>query len=377
MIELLYGYFYSYERLRFTGLKIQDILNIAKENNVIIKNAVRVDYAVIEADVYKKHVKKLKSLLDENKYKVQTIKKQGSAYKLSANKKRIFLWILLPVMIIALYLLFSRTWQVKVIGAEDESIKNIAIENGMLDWRSNAINRIEDVEELILKSDNEILWCNISINGTVVEVYVKKNTFYKAEEPDSGNIVAEKDCIIRNLIVTSGTAKVKNGQNVSKGQMLIEATQKFGEEYFSVKAEGSAIASVWYYASKEVSLEKEFTEETGNYIAFYEINLFGKKVQSKNAKAFESYREVREQTENYFLPVKIEKVTRYETKTVTRTVDKLEAINEAEKEIINKLKLQIPEDAKVYETNTITEESEGTVKVGVYIETVENVAIRG
>ncbi len=377
MIKLLYGYFYSYERLRFTGLNIQEVLNVAKENGIIIKNAVRIDYAVMEADVFRKHVKKLKSLLGKNSYKVETVKRHGTAYTVASNKKRLALWIMIPVAVIGLYLMFSRTWQIKVIGYEPENIEKLAIEMGMLDWRVNAQKRIEDVEKAVLESDDEILWCNVNINGTVVEVYVKKNTFYKPESAVEGNIVAKKDCIIRNLIVTSGTGKVKNGQNVSEGQMLIEATQKFGEQYFPVKAEGTAVASVWYYGSKEISLEKEIIKETGKSLCFYKINLFGKEILSKNAGEFQSYKDVTEEVNTFFLPIKIEKITRYETQKEIMAVDKAEAINEAEKEIINKLKIQIPKDAKIYETNTSLEESDGIIKVGVYIETVENVGIRG
>ena len=68
MIKLLYGDLYSYERLRFTGLHTEEILNIAYQNNITVKNVVRKEYAVIEADVYRLHIKKLKRLIGKNKY---------------------------------------------------------------------------------------------------------------------------------------------------------------------------------------------------------------------------------------------------------------------------------------------------------------------
>ena len=39
--------------------------------------------------------------------------------------------------------------------------------------------------------------------------------------------------------------------------------------------------------------------------------------------------------------------------------------------------IEIPENAKLYETKTTTVETDGIIKVSVYIETIENVAIRG
>ena len=63
MIKLFNGYLYSYERLCFTGLNTQQILNKAQKNNIVIKNAVRISYTQLEADVYRFQVKKLKKLL--------------------------------------------------------------------------------------------------------------------------------------------------------------------------------------------------------------------------------------------------------------------------------------------------------------------------
>lgn len=378
MIKLLYGSFYSYERLRFIGLNTQQILNIAADNDIIIKNAVRIDYAVMEADVYRVHVKKLKNLLGKNRYKIETIKKHGTSYSVTANKSRIFLWVTLPIAIIGLCLLLSRTWSIKVIGYDNiDAIKNIVIEKGMIDWRKNVYKRIDDVKKAISESDRDILWNSITINGTTVEVYIKKDTSVKVEEAQNGNLVSGKNCVIRNLIVTSGTAMAENGQTVSEGQVLIEASQKIGEAVFDVAAEGEAIASVWYYGSEEILTEKTALIETGNSVEFYEINLFGKKIQSKNAREYENYNDVHELVNTVFLPIKIEKVIRYEVKPEIQKTDIQQAIKEAEKEIINRLMIEIPEKAKLYETKTTTVEEDGIIKVSVYIETIENVAIRG
>lgn len=377
MIKLLYGDFYSYERLRFTGLNTQNILNVASENGIVIKNAERCDYAVMEADVYRMHVKKLKKLL-KNKYKVDTLKRNGASYKITANTKRIFLWVTMALAVAGLFLISSRTWSVKVVGYEDVSvIEDIVRQQEMLDWRSKVITRTEELENAIIKSDNDILWNSVSINGTVVEVYIKTDDSLKVPQPQQGDIVAKKDCVIRNLIVTGGTAKVSNGQTVSKGQVLIESSQKFGEEVFPVKAEGKAIASVWYYDSEEVPLKDTILEETGSIIDFFEISFFGMNITTKGKNDFEHFSEEKEEIDTFFLPIKINRITQKELHSVAKSVDKNEKIKTVEAEIINRLKLTLPENAEIYETKTTAEESDGYLKIGVYIETVEDVAIRG
>ena len=378
MIKLLYGSLYSYERLRFTGLNTQNILNTAKAKGIVLKNAVRIDYAVMEADVLRNQVKKLKKLLGENKYKIETVKRKGVSYKVTANKSRLFLWIMLFISVIGLYLVFSRVWSVKVIGYEDaQKIENVIKEKGLLTWRLKAYDLTEEAEKAVFESDKDILWNSVEINGSVVEVYIRKDFSQKVEKTEKGNLVAKKDCILKNLIVTSGTAKAQNGQAVSKGQILIEATQKFGENIFDVLAEGKAIASVWYYGSEEIPVETVFYKETGEKAEFYEISFLGKKVFSKSKREFENFKEIRQKVNTFFLPIKIEKIKLLETEAEIQPINKEQAIKEAEKEIISRLKLQIPEDAKIYETKTSVEEKDGILRISVYIETVENVAIRG
>ena len=170
---------------------------------------------------------------------------------------------------------------------------------------------------------------------------------------------------------------VKNGQTVSKGQMLIEASQKFGETVFSVNAKGRALASVWYYASEDISLESTVYKETGNLSDFFEINFFGIKINASGENEFDSFSEETKDVNTFFLPIKIKKPVRKETKSVTENIDREKCIKEAEASLINKLRLQIPEDAEIYETKTTVTEEDGIMNVSVYIETVENVAIRG
>ncbi len=378
MIKLLYGDLYSYERLRFTGLHTEDILNLASKNNVIIKNAVRTEYAVIEADVYRLHIKKLKKLLGKNRYKITTLKRRGLSYKITANSKRIFLWLGMLFAIAGLFVLSLRVQSVKVFGYDDtEKIEGILKETGVLTWRKDALLMTQDVQSAINASDKDILWNSVFINGTVIEVYIKRDTNPKAEAIEEGNIVAKKDCVIRNLIVTGGTPAVENGQTVSEGQILIEASQKFGETVFPVNAQGKAIASVWYYASEDIPLENTVYRETGDSSAFFEINFFGMNISTCGENEFESFSEEAKEYDTFFLPIKIKKTVRKETKPVTEGIDREKCIREAETSLMNKLKLQIPEDAEIYETKTAVSEADGILNVSVYIETVENVAIRG
>jgi sporulation protein YqfD len=377
MIELLGGNLYSYERLRFTGLNTERILNIASENGIIIRNAVRIEYAIMEADVYAVQVNKLKRLLPEG-YRVMPIKRKGLIYKLLFNRFRIclILGIIAAISLIYLYSLNIRYIEINGYSAP-ERLTAILMENGILDKRSKAQEKLKDIEKAILESDKNILWCDVHLNGTVAEVFVKESNEVKITEAATGTLRSKKACVIKNLVVTGGTAAVKNGDTVSLGQVLILPKVTIGENEYPVKAEGKAIASVWYSDSTSVILDETVYTETGNISTEYRMKLFGMDISSKSNNSFEHFITETENINLFGLPMKIERVTYKETIKETAVFDREQAIKEAEIGLINKLRLQIPSDAAVYRTDTTVYESDGILTVYVYIETVEDVLIRG
>lgn len=377
MIKLFNGYLYSYVRLRFTGLNQQEILNKAYKNGIIIKNAVRTEYTQMEADVYRFQVKKLKKLLKE-KYKITVVKNHGVSYKITANKKRIALMLSLILAFTGICLVFSRTWSIKVIGYDNQkAITEIVKNSGMLSWKKGLKEKIYDVQAKISQSDKNILWNAISINGTVVEVYIKEDKTLKVEGAKEGNLVASKDCVIRNLIVHSGTGQVENGTAIKKGQLLIEAKQKFGEEFFPCKADGIAKASVFYSASLSVPQNETVFKETGNKKNLCNIKFLGMNIQAGGKNEFLNSFCTEEKINTFGLPIEITKFTFFETKAQSQQQDKDALIKETQDSLLTKLKQQIPDSATIYKTDTTIFENDGVITVHTSIETIENVAVRG
>ncbi|MBE7091859.1 MAG: hypothetical protein E7365_01605 [Clostridiales bacterium] len=378
MLKLLNGDLYSYERLRFTGLNTQDILNISYKNGIIIKNAVRTEYAQMEADVYSIHVKKLKKLLGKNKYKISTIKKRGVFYQFDTNKNRIFLWVSLLMAFLGLCLFFSRTWSVKVFGYDQpEKIIQIVKNNNMISWKKGLNNKIEDLQLQILKSDDNILWSWVTVNGTNIEVYVKKDETLKLPENKQGNLYASKDCVIRNLVVLGGTGKVENGKTVKKGDILIEATQKIGEEFYPVNAQGKAVASVYYSSSQTVPVKSTVYTETGNKKNICRIRFLGMDILAGGKNEFVTSNKTEQKINTFGLPIDITKIIYSETQGEIKTVDNETLVNETQAQLITFLKQQMPENAVVHKTETTVTENDDSLTVHVYIETVEDVAVRG
>lgn len=364
-------------RVRVTGLSLESLLNMAAENGIVLENVIRTEYACIEADVLRSDLKKLYRLIPEQSYKTALIGRKGVSFTVSANIRRIALFLGMILAFSALIAASQRTWEIRVTGSSrPEQIEQMLREYGLLDWHSAVAGRIGEAEKMLTSGQEDVLWSSISVKGAVVDVYIKEDKSLKPQEPLSGNIVASKDCIIKNLIVTQGTAQVKNGQLVSKGQKLIDGSVQFGENIYSVTPQGRALASVWYYDSAEILLEETVAQPTGRTKTVRNLAIFGMNVSLGGQNEFEQFTAEKRLVNCAGLPIVIEETVYIETENIIVPVDKNAAVAQAEKELLDGLQLQLPEDAKIAETKTTVEEENGVIRVFVYIETIEDVAVR-
>ena len=119
----------------------------------------------------------------------------------------------------------SLVWDVRVLGCErlseaevESTLSSLGLFAGA-PWRK--IN--SDATELsLLDSYPEIGWVSINRRGSVAYVEIIESAIPPSkEEALYSNVVATRDCVIRDISVSSGYAAVKVGQVVRRGEVLI------------------------------------------------------------------------------------------------------------------------------------------------------------
>ena len=148
------------------------------------------------------------------------------AYRRLKHKKA----IVISAVFGALILIFasSLVWDIRIDGNETltdaeltSALEECGFSVGDL-WFCSDRGRVESE---VLERLDEISWININRRGTVayVSVIEKKQSGDLKEEEKVGyaNLVASCDCIIEEITVSSGTAVVKPGDVVKKGDVLI------------------------------------------------------------------------------------------------------------------------------------------------------------
>ncbi|MBQ2753520.1 MAG: sporulation protein YqfD, partial [Firmicutes bacterium] len=165
---------------------------------------------------------------------------------------------------------------------------------------------------------DEVAWASVEISGTkaYVRIVEKIKETEIADRKTPVDIIADNDGVILSIAASSGTPKVKEGDVVSKGDLLIssEIEIKENEEikgYDYVAAGGSVVAKVVYPITSFISLnikEKIYTGEkfkdTAIIFGNNTSNIFKPDIEDKYYDSFVSD-DIRLKIGDYELPLGI------------------------------------------------------------------------
>ena len=172
-----------------------------------------------------------------------------------------------------LYLLSSFIWTVRVEGNERletaellSACEDLGVKPGV--WK-RGVDTAEVTNRLLVQF-SDISWVSVSIKGTDVTIKLAE-TIEKAERIDREtpcDIVASADGVIVQITAERGTPKVKPGDVVKKGDVLISSELLIGlegEEQHTeyTAAEGAVTARIWQRLTEELPLQYEEIQYSG------------------------------------------------------------------------------------------------------------------
>lgn len=214
-------------------------------------------------------------------------------------------------------------WNVMLYGQEDysEQIFSVLVQNGMGagSWKFGI--KPEDAEQVIYDSIPEISLVDISFRGCSLIVNYTIRTQEDNDQTVSKNILAKADGVVSSILVTSGTAMVKVGDFVRKGQLLIAGYQTVNDSQVDCNAKGQVYAYSWISATVEFPLEKIEWVRTGNYVENVSVSLFGSVLYSKTQENVFAKSESEQTTEYMFrsgaIPLTVTRTFYYELEART------------------------------------------------------------
>ena len=392
----LLRYLSGYVQVRLTGYATERFFHLCTNHNIFIWDLRRCE------DSYEFYMSLqdfflIRPLVKKTRTRVRVLHRYGFPFFLHRYRKRKLFLLGFLLGIVIIYAFSCYVWNIEICGNSVLSQDTICRYLEQEKIRVGVAKKDVDCEELEAKLRqhfSNVIWTSVRLEGTKLTVDVKENLV--TEEPDqeekeenetAKDLIADKEATILEIVTRSGTPKVKAGDKVKKGSILVSGRidilndAKEVVDYQYCKADADILAQTSYSYEYEVPKKiqkKVYTgEEKNRYSLWYHKKYIGFSSQKVSYRLYEKESEKKQLRlfQNFYLPFYIQKDTYKEYQVKNFEVEKKEAKALAAKDLevfLSKLEekgLQITEknvmmDTKkneyVFQGTILTEEKFGT-----------------
>jgi len=226
MLKKIIRYVKGYLHIEICGYSPERFLNLCRNKQISIWGLIPRDNCY-QMSISIKGFRKLKPILRKTKTKVHVKEKIGLPFLLYRYRDRKAFAGGFFLCIAIIYVLSLFLWDIQIDGnlrITDETIleylQGRGVKYGI--WK-NSIDCDRIVKDIRKKYD-DIVWVSVSTKGSFLRIHVKENTDSVKEVQEDvtpSDLFAKKSGKIIDIITRSGIPKVKIGETVKKGQLLV------------------------------------------------------------------------------------------------------------------------------------------------------------
>lgn len=332
------------------SFKIERFLNILWKNNVIVENVIKISMTCITIKVPLRFYDIVIDASKKTGSKLKIVKREGVSFLFLKVRKNMALVFGIIIFLSILYYLSLYIWSIHIDTEKYISPYEIRQELkgcGVVPGIKKSDIDVYKVEKNLIRNDSSIIWVRVRENGTILKVDVKEKVSPPSIVHDDSpcNVIADKDGQIESIYTTAGTAAVKPGDIVKKGDILIKGEQGSDENIYPVHAKGMVFAKTFYEETKKVPVYKIKRERTGRKIINYYIQIAGRKMYLENNKNnFSSYDKI---ISDFKI---IKKETIYDVRKTKVKGDVKEIVNSNYKKIYNEMIQNVDKNDKIVVT---------------------------
>ena len=384
-LKILLNYILGYVNIKVEGFFIERFINICISKKILLWNIKRKKSTIMYANIGINDYKKIKPIAKKTKSRISIQNKKGLPFVVHKYRKRKIFVGLLAIIFIALFVMSKFIWNIEIKGNNQISKAEILEELNKQGLKIGAykgkINSNSIINRVRLDRD-DIAWMGIDLEGTNAIVEIKETS--KApeiiNENEYCNIVSNKEGMITKINVQNGTAVVKEGDIVKKGDILVQGYLEgkyTGIRYVHAKADIEA--KIWYSKKEKVFLKQQIQVSTGATEQKYTLNINNFKINFyKTLSKFENYDTINENKKlmifsNFYLPIEIIKKTNYEYVNEEKIYTEEELIQLTQEKIEEELEEEISQKENIINKQTNVYPNEDYIEVEVIYEVLENI----
>lgn len=256
-------------RLRIHGLMGERFLNHALRQGIVLFLVRRIDRRCLEIDASMAGARQLAALADRFHLKWEILRRRGPAALVHWAKMRCTLPAAFLTAAVLSALFLSRVWRIdiRILGnaPAPAGVQEALTESGIF-VGAYGPDMDTALAEYRLCALPGCAYASVSRRGAWVVAEVAGESappsVYTLDAPR--DLVAARDGVVLFVNVISGTAMVKSGDTVRRGQVLISGSERIsGDETRGVAAQGSVTARIWFTAQTEAPLYRREMRYTG------------------------------------------------------------------------------------------------------------------
>ena len=295
-----------------TGEQTLRFVNLCRNNGIELRHLIRKENA-IQMEIDAKNFKKLRPLVRKTHVKIHILDRQGPAFFFYRHRRRWWFLIGAAVCTGIIYVMSLFIWQIDIDGnskyTDELILQALAQMNVKTGCQKSEID-LPEIEEELRIMYNEITWVSASITGTKLQIELREGDLKISGSSGGGqtgnvkrvenrennpktqngesetdlpaNLVADEDAIITNLVVRRGTVAVRYGDEVKKGDVLIEGKVYIYNEDETLKkvdyltAEGDVFGKYQELYEKHYQRKHEVRSYTGKNYRELGVAIVGK-----------------------------------------------------------------------------------------------------
>lgn len=257
-------------KIEIDGANMERFFNISSKRNLLIEQVNQKSFFTTPKDF-----REMKPVARKTGVHLKIKGRQGLPFFLYRNRMRKLLGTGAIVFLFLLFFSSMYIWDISFVGnrryTDDlllEYLERMSIYSGV----KKSIISCDDLEDEIRNSFTDITWVSAEIRGTRLIIRIKENEEridYMAADESPCDLMAGQRGIIKEVIVRNGFAKVKVGDIVEKGDLLVDGTIMILDDAgnlvtkHEIHADADIIAETEYMVKKNVDLSRMEKVRTG------------------------------------------------------------------------------------------------------------------
>lgn len=366
--------------LNIKGNNVERFIKRLKANNIEILNIENISKDEINIKIYKSDYENILNI--KTIYEIEIIDYYGTIKIKNNILYNKFVIILILVALVSIYTITNMIFYVDVITNDSKMESNLIEELSDLGIRKYRFkknyNELQNIKKTILnKYRNELEWIEIESIGTKYIIrYEPRIVNIIEDETPNRNIIASKDAVISDMIISSGQIVKNINSYVKKGEVIVSGYIDLnGNIKDTVSSSGVVYGETWY--NIEITYPYKYYEsfETGKKKNVLVIKFLNKNIELFNLKKYKT-KNIKDNTilKNNLLPISFVRQIQKETNVIDEKYNEEELINRAIEYSKEKLEKNLDKDeyVKDYKVLNKTKNSD-SITLNIFFTVIENI----